>query len=513
MSKNKNIFTSIKVQKPKKNFFDLSHDFKFSMDMGNLVPICNIDCVPGDKFNLSCQHMVRFAPMIAPMMHRVDVTMHYFFVPYRLLWTGWEYFITGTAGEGTPGHVMPYFPVGATQDGDLADYLGIPAPNAPGPPPNTNNVSALHFAAYQLIYKEYYRSQQLENAPDDLFSILPDGLVVPSWLPVLRRRAWEHDYFTSALPQPQAGDAVSIPVGELGVFRKAAGGATQTIDVTPGVSAFVTDQETVNQTQFSADQLWAGDQDGTVGTINDLRRANALQRFLERMNISGSRYVEQIWGMFGVRSSDARLNRPEYIYGTKNAVQVSDVVNTSGGFDPTDPDVPSSPVQGNLAGYGLSSNQSGQGKYFCEEHGVIMGIMSVMPKTAYQQGIAKKFQKFDRFDYFWPQFANIGEQGIRMAELYRDAADPDEIFGYVPRYTEYKFENSRVAGAFRSSLNYWHMGRIFDTEPALNSQFIISDPTKRIFAVEDDNIQSLYCHVYNSIKAFRPMPKFGTPAI
>lgn len=503
MSRNKNLFSAIKVMKPKKNFFDLTHDVKFSMDMGNLVPICNIDCVPGDKFNLSCQHMVRFAPMIAPMMHRVDVTMHYFFVPYRLLWIGWEKFITGTGGE-DGGLVVPYFPLGATQDGDLADYLGCPASDQVTPP-NINNVSALHFAAYQLIYKEYYRSQQLETT--NLFEILPDGLVVPPWLPLLRKRAWEHDYFTSALPQPQAGDAVALPLSDLRVALNAAVGTTLTgTPASPFVSADDADAG------IPADQLFA---DGTsnTSTINDLRRANALQRFLERMNISGSRYVEQIWGMFGVRSSDARLNRPEYIYGTKNAVQVSDVVNTSGAFDSADPDIPASPVQGNLAGYGLSSNQSGQGHYFCEEHGVIMGIMSVMPQTAYQQGIAKKFQKFDRFDYFWPQFANIGEQGIRMAELYRDAVNVDEIFGYVPRYTEYKFENNRVAGAFRSSLNYWHMGRIFGAEPTLSSDFIISDPTKRIFAVEDVETQSLYCHVLNIIKAFRPMPKFGTPAL
>lgn len=483
---------------PKRNYFDLSHDLKLSFDMGQLVPICNIDCVPGDKFKLSCQHMIRFAPMIAPVMHRINVTMHYFFVPYRLLWENWENFITGKPTE--TGWVMPYFPLGATTDGSLADYLGLPASNEVVPP-NVNNVSALHFAAYQLIYQEYYRSQQLEPAT---FSILQDGLVVDPELLALRNRAWEHDYFTSALPQPQAGDAVNLPLSlnnSFPIFIDSTGvGSDTTLTGTP-ISPLVDGQQISDS---PTDKLYASTE-GVSGTINDLRRANALQRFLERMNISGSRYVEQIWGMFGVKSSDARLNRPEYIYGTKNGVKISDVVNTTGEVDGL--------PQGNLSGYGLSADQSRTGTYFCEEHGVIMGIMSVLPTTAYQQGIAKKFQRFDRFDYFWPQFANIGEQGIRMAELYRDAGDPDVIFGYVPRYTEYKYENNRVAGAFRSSLNYWHLGRIFESEPALSQEFIISDPSTRIFAVEDPESQRLFAHVYNQIAAFRPMPRFGTPSL
>lgn len=495
MSRNKNLFSSIKVLKPKKNFFDLSHDFKFSCDMGQLVPICNIDCVPGDKFNLRSQHMIRFAPMIAPVMHRIDVTMHYFFVPYRLLWEDWEDFITGMNEV-----VVPYFPLGGTGDGSLADYLGMPA-GTPGVIPN--NVSALHFAAYQLIYKEYYRSQQLEES---LFTILESGEVTGldlDWLTLLRNRAWEHDYFTSALPQPQAGAAVLIPHNDQEVVFSGPG--VTTLDGTPtDVPINQVDSDTIGD-----GKLFTHGASG-AGTIRELSRASALQRFLERMNISGSRYVEQIWGMFGVKSSDARLNRPEYIYGSKNAVQISDVVNTTGEVGT---DVPGEGLpQGNLAGYGISANQSNSGSYFCEEHGVIMGIMSVLPRTAYQQGIAKKFQKFDRFDYFWPQFANIGEQGIRMAELYRDAADPNEIFGYVPRYTEYKYESNRVAGAFRSTLNYWHLGRIFGTEPTLNDEFIISNPSTRIFAVEAET-QHLYCHVFNDIKAFRPMPKFGTPSL
>ena len=216
--------------------------------------------------------------------------------------------------------------------------------------------------------------------------------------------------------------------------------------------------------------------------------------------------VESILGHFGVRSSDKRLDRPEYIVGVKSPVVISEVLNTTG----TD-ELP----QGNRAGHGISVTTGNFGKYFCEEHGFIVGIMSVMPQAAYMQGISRHFNRFNSNDYYWPSFAHLGEQAVFLKELYAFTANSDKEFGYVPRYAEYKYTPSRVAGDFRDQLDYWHLARRFDGEPLLNKEFIEYDvdETTRIFAVEDPDVDHLYCHVLNKVYARRLMPKFGTPML
>lgn len=218
----------------------------------------------------------------------------------------------------------------------------------------------------------------------------------------------------------------------------------------------------------------------------------------------GTRYIENILTHFGVRSSDKRLQRPEYITGVKSPVIISEVLNTTG----ESAGLP----QGNMAGHGISVSTGKYGDYYCEEHGFIIGIMSVMPKPAYQQGIPRQYLKFDPLDYYWPSFANIGEQGVKVEELYAYTPTKDDVFGYVPRYAEYKYTPCRVAGDFRNVLDYWHMGRIFSTEPTLSQEFIecTSEDVDRVFAVQDET-DNLFCHVYNKVTAVRPMPKFGTP--
>jgi hypothetical protein len=258
---------------------------------------------------------------------------------------------------------------------------------------------------------------------------------------------------------------------------------------------------------IGANQLFASADNMEVQptTINELRRAFRLQEWLEKNARGGTRYIENILAHFGVKSSDSRLQRPEYITGVKSPVVVSEVLQT--GQSDTTP-------QGNMAGHGISVTSGRTGSYYCEEHGYIIGIMSVMPKTAYQQGIPKTFLKNDPLDYFWPSFAHIGEQEVQVQELYAYTSNKENTFGYVPRYAEYKYMPSRVAGDFRTTLDYWHLGRIFDSEPSLNQDFIECTPsaTSRIFAVEDPDAQKLYCHVLNKIKAVRPMPKYGTPS-
>jgi len=511
----KNLFNSIKLQRPKKNVFDLTHDVKLSADMGNLTPILTMECVPGDKFELGCESLIRFAPMIAPVMHRMDVSMHYFFVPNRILWDNWEKFIT----DANSGLVMPYFEseyftpayLNPLQSGDTAaktaDYLGVPPPSNGS---TITNINALPFAAYQAIYNEYYRDQNL-IAPVDYK--LSDGLVPPfariRELTQLRKRAWEHDYFTASLPFAQKGQAVDIPLGQIDgdVLVKTTGPSTTVLTTGAG--------QTLNSgtsTPPYAPNTMFAETDGLdlqPTTINDLRRAFRLQEWLEKNARGGTRYIENILTHFGVKSSDKRLQRPEYITGVKSPVVISEIVNTTGQVN--QPGQDQGLPQGNMAGHGMSVSSGRSGTYFCEEHGYIIGIMSVMPKTAYQQGIPKTYLKNDTLDYYWPSFANIGEQEVTVNEIYAYTANSNQTFGYVPRYSEYKYMPSRVAGEFRTSLDYWHLGRKFSTEPALNSAFVNCDATKRIFAVNNTGTDSLYCHVLNKIKAVRPMPKYGTP--
>lgn len=491
------------MKAPGKNHFDLTHDVKLSCDMGELVPIMVMDCVPGDQVKLSGEALIRFAPLVAPTMHRFNVSIHYFFVPNRILWQGWEDWITDPASTRV-------FPIIDTDDptpvrfeaGTLADYLGMPELVAGV----DYNISALPFAAYQAIYNEYYRDQNLITEVD---YELVDG-VQSNWseLLTLRRRAWQHDYFTACLPFAQKGAAVDIPLGDVilkgegfdpvnqGKFAEAATGSTI-------VGALATDATglTVDATPAAYDPNGSLTVEAT--TITDLRRAFRLQEWLEMQARGGTRYTEQIRTQFNVISSDARLQRPEYITGVKSPIVISEILNTTGTTE-----LP----QGNMSGHGVGIVQGNHGSYFCEEHGYIIGIMSIMPETAYQQGIPKHLLKTtDQFEYFWPSFANIGEQEVVNAEVYAQNIDPTGTFGYIPRYAEYKFINNRVAGDFKTTLDTWHAGRIFSGAPTLNQLFIECVPTKRIFAVTSEEIDSMYCQVLNRVHAIRPMPKYGNP--
>jgi hypothetical protein len=496
-----NIFNSVQVQKPKKNVFDLTHDVKLSGKMGNLIPVLVNECVPGDTFQLGCDSLIRFAPLTAPVMHRMDVSVHYFFVPNRIVWDNWEKFITDANSQ----HVLPYFPfnswTGYQPYYKFMDYMGVPPQNASG---TTTNINMLPFAAYQAIYNEYYRDQNL--IPEVNYKLSDGTQTSYGEFLTMRNRAWEHDYFTASLPFAQKGTAVDIPIGQIednvpvNVYR------ANDVTLTGNPINITVDGVNVNQPNIPPDTLWAETEGLDVGatTINDLRRAFRLQEWLEKNARGGTRYIENILMHFGVRSSDKRLQRPEYITGVKTPVVISEVLNTTGeiGGEP----------QGNMAGNGVAVTTGKYGTYFCEEHGYIIGIMSVMPKTAYQQGIPKTYLKNDPLDFFWPSFAHIGEQPVTNNELYAYTPTGNETFGYVPRYAEYKFSPSRVAGDFRTSLAYWHLGRIFANQPALNQTFIECTPEQcdRIFAVQSEE-DYLYCHVLNKIRAVRPMPKFGTP--
>lgn len=495
--------------------------------MGDLVPILALECIPGDKHTISCESLLRFSPMVSPVMHRYDVTMHYFFVPNRILWNNWEKFITNTKLDDTQElPAFPYLTIQADNSknpiGSLPDYLGIPY-NLNQTNAQNIQVNALPFSAYQCVYNEYYRDQNL-IAPIDYKVVDGNNDVGDQRLLTLRKRAWEHDYFTACLPWAQKGDSVQIPLGDVtlkdrfgfpddylpsGIIVNKLGQPTGDGQLIvneqsagyPGAMARVDDiSGSINTSRY--------DPNGTLEVaptnINDLRRAFRLQEWLEKAARGGSRYIEWIKTMFGVTSSDKRLQRPEYITGTKSPVVISEVLNTTGTQE-----LP----QGNMSGHAVSVNSGQYGSYYCEEHGFIIGIMSVMPKPAYFQGLDRFWSKIDDpTQYYFSSFANIGEQEVLNKELFAYSSIQDETFGYIPRYAEYRYMPNRVCANFRTDLDFWHQARIFDNAPNLNQNFVECYPDKRIFAVTQENVNSLYCQVYNKIQSVRPLPKYGTPS-
>lgn len=580
------LFNSIRVRKPGYSTFNNSFENKLTAQFGALVPVLCMDVIPGDYAKLRSEVFMRLMPLISPVMQRMNIYLHFFFVPNRLIWDDWEEFITG-GEDGTAAPVPPFISPGimyslGRQSGisdngvfntpRLMDYFGIPSVNwmksKNDPGTSATGFSALPFRAYALIYNEYYRDQ---NVDEPIPFKTTSGSISLSDLTVLsqiRYRAWEKDYFTSALPDPQRGPDVRLPIGgsapvsydygvNSAVYTDPNGAkilyptffASDGTSDNPSLSGTFLGRATVNVRQgpgipsvgsrLGSSSVSGGSDVRRLGMtlptasvdltkaqsttlITDLRRAIKLQEFLEISARTGARYKEQLMGYFGVRSSDARLQRPEFLGGGVQPITIGDIMQTSGtDFGTSSPSTP----QGNMAGYGISYGRKAGFKRFFEEHGWVIGIMSVRPKSSYMQGMPRMFTRNSRFDYYWPQFARIGEQEIRYKELYYepDTSNSNNVnedtFGYAPRYAEYKFRSDEFHGDFRDTLSFWHLGRIFKSSPELDHSFIHVNPVtqNRIFAIEDQgdlgSFDPLLFQIYHRLIVKRQMPKFGTPMI
>ena len=518
---------SILTERPKKNKFDLSREVKMTGNIGNLYPAFIQDVIPGDSFRVNTQQMVRFSPLLAPMMHTVNFKLDYFFVPYRLVWDEWKDFITG----GEDGNDLPSYPrIPVTswlrdnyiKKGYLADYLGVPprigGSNTYGGFNSVNNsetqeISLLPFRAYQLIYHEYFRDQ---NVGDEHEQIKTSGVQAAAGLQAdkidaqlnLRRSNWEKDYFTSSLPFLQRGTEINLPISSVAIDK---------VDFPSGTSMFTGDIRFTQSGDLLQGEVASGLYNAVTLTgdveqvsINELRKATALQRWLELMARAGSRYREQIFAIFGERIPDYTVQVPQYLGGGRTPIMISEVLST---YQSAATDRP----QGDMSGHalGLGDNIGFQQSF--DEHGIIIGVARVIPKASYVQGLNKFWQKFDKFDHYFPQFANLGEQEVYNKELYvkGDKITDDQIFGYQQRYAEYKYANNRVAGDFRDNLSYWEMSRRFSDHPVLNQSFIECDETEvsRVFAITDENEDKVWMNLYHSVDALRPIPYHSNPSL
>ena len=504
------IFNDVRNANPGKSVFDLSYSKLLTCDMGQLIPVVCDEMVPGDTFDMGAEIIVRFQPLVAPILHPINVYVHSFFVPYRLLWDQWEDFITrGVSGDLEP--VIPRWTPTNTAIGSLWDYMGFPT--------GVNPAGALPLdfvrRAYNLVYNEYYRDETLITE-------------VAATNETILRRAWAKDYFTSALPWQQRGTAPSLPISgtvsaqwasAITLNNQALGwpsaSATNQLNLSAnntthapydagtkaaleaGKATVVIPQANLNNNEVNLDSA-------TTFDVADLRLAFTLQRWMERNARGGVRYVEFLKNQYGESPRDDRLQRPEYIGGTKAPVVISEVLQT--GESATTP-------QGNMAGHGLTADLSYIGKYHAVEFGLVISIMSVMPEAMYQQGIDRQWLRRTNWDFFNPSFVNLSEQAIERAEIYASAVEAENrtIFGYQGMYDEMRVKRNMVCSEMRDTFDYWHLGRQFASAPLLNKSFIECNPDKRIFADQAD--PGLIISIGNKIKATRPLPVIAEPGL
>lgn len=510
------------ISRPNVNFsnFDMSHEHKTTMRFGELVPVMCEEILPGDKWHINPNAFVRTMPLLSPMFHKVDLKMRFFFVPNRLVWDKWAEFIShGNDKNGElfvptfsfDGHLSPDEKREQIETlfgkGSLADYFGY-RPPVDG---EDFSISQLPFRAYDLIYQEYFCNQWVSpynvrnsfegarfyNRYGDKLTNDPRSMPGNSNIPSETKYEWikdlflpenvtfEPDYFTSCAPTPMTDPGTSgIRLGN------------------DGKSVRIGGHQAIEKSLYPIGDYSTSAQP----TISELRQAFRLQNFLENSLRVGKRYVEQLFAHFGVESSDGRMQRPEYLGGGKLAIQISEVASTA----------ESGNIQlGDLAGRGISVGSFGDINFTSEEHGYLFGIAYIVPHTSYYGGIPRTFLRHERFDYAFPEFATLGEQPVFVSELdasYNVDGKNTKIFGYVPRYSEYKQSMDKFSGGMVDNLAYWHLGRnMLNSDPALNENFIyIHDEARRelnrVFGVTDPKEHPFYCSFNFQSNALRPLP-------
>lgn len=522
------LFDSIKIRKPKRNSFPLSFENLLTTEFGRLTPCLVEELLPGDVLRLQTEVFTRFMPMMAPVMGRCDLFIHNFFVPSRLVYEKfYDFLITD---DPTSPLLLPYTTVkslvqhGQTGTKDLSDYLNLPSnleTASATPDAGDIPINLMPFLAYQLIYNEFYRD---ENLCPDLFdhnTFLDSvrqtgGLVLGNALLEmlkLRYRSYHKDYFTGALPFAQKGQAVQMPMN---------GTVNFDVDVDRQGNYYVSGSQNHQSgssvpLQNTSSSSLGGNITGTVVssgvTINDLRRTLKVQEYLELKARGGTRPQEFIRTFWDENARDARLQRPEYIGGTRTPIQISEVLSQASSAGPAESDN----VLGMMGGHGKGVSISRYNKFHCVEHGYLISILSVMPRSSYFQGIPRYLSHLDKFDFFTPQLANIGEQEVKNKELQLLHQNPDGVFGYVPRYAEYKVHQNEIHGDFRGSLAYWHLARNLSSNPNLNQSFIEcrgeSNGLNRIFTYEDESFDHIMVQLYHHHKILRKMPYYGTPKL